>query len=128
MPSLSEFRALQQRQAPARRGVLQAEREAQAFVALRIEDLLADDGWGVFRKHLEVLKAHHKTAQQVAADQILGDAVGEDLMKRKLEHARLLGLVAGLDLALSLPEQLQAQASAIEANLARELDNTDERR
>ena len=125
MPTLSEFRDYQaaKGQAPERRAALQSERRAQAFVALRMEDLQSDDGWTVYRKHLTVIREAYTASMTAAETRILGDALGEELLKLKLERTKWAGVVEGINLALLLPEQLQQQAAVIEARLAGQLDS-----
>jgi hypothetical protein len=119
-----QFARRAQRQAadPERRATLQEERRAQAFVSLRMGDLLGSDDWGLFEQHLAVIRATHAAALAEVEGRILGDALGETLLKLKLEHTRLAGLIAGLDLALGFPATLRAQAAVVEARLAKELD------
>ena len=129
MPSRAEW---EQRQAshaksPERRATLEAERRAQSFVSIRMADLLASDDWTIYRKHLTVLRDQYAALAASAVERILGDALGDALVKLKLERAGWYGLVKGLDLALFMPEQLQAQAALVETKLAGQLDSPAER-
>jgi hypothetical protein len=130
MPSRSEWDQRQATRAhqPERRATLEAERRAQTFVSIRMDDLLASDDWTIFRKHLEVIRAQYDALMASATERILGDALGDELMKLKLERAGWDGLVKGIDLALLMPEHLKAQAARVEATLAGQLDSPADRR
>lgn len=130
MPSREEFRQRQVLRAhdPERRATLEAERRAQSFVSIRMEDLLASDDWSIYRKHLEVLRGQYEAAMATHAERILGGTFGDELLKLKLEHAKWAGAVEGLTLALTLPSSLQTQAASVEAKIAGQLDSPAERR
>jgi hypothetical protein len=125
MPTLEEFRKRQAEKGGSvadRRAALESERRAQSFVSIRMEDLLASDDWGIYRKHLEVIRESHASRAADLEAQILGPALGEELVKLKLDRAALNGVVVGLTFALAMPDQLRAQAAAIEARLVGQLD------
>ena len=113
---------------PARRGTLEAERRAQQFVQVQMGDLLQDDAWGVYRRHIEALRERVRAAQQAEEAIILGPAVGRPLLEAKLRAAVQRGYAEALTMVLALPTDLQEAAAAVEAHCARLLDKRDDPR
>lgn len=119
---LEAVRALEREQAPARRAGLQALRTEHQWVGLRMEDLQALDAWGVFRAHLEKLAEGYTERQRAAEARVLGEAVGDELMREKLAARYAQGYADAVAFVLALPATLQAQAATVEAAVVAQLD------
>lgn len=108
----SDVLAARAEKAAAVAAVRQTHRETLQAVAVRLEDLLTDDAWGVYTTLLEQTRATAQAQLDALQEQILGDAVGEDLIRLKLHAAYCRGELEAFRVALALPAQVHAQAAA----------------
>lgn len=95
----------------ARAAAMARHRQAAQWVTLKMEDVLASEGWPLLKLHQEQRLAQLESAAASEAAGIAGDLVGDELLRAKLRHARLTGRIEQLREDLALPATLQQQAA-----------------
>lgn len=113
MPDYSEFLLAERLKAEkatdgARHAMLD---RALRTLGTQMDDLVGADAWATVRKALDAALSGERTAQAALRDRILApDAVGDALLKLKLEEQRIAGRIEGLELALRVPTRYQEMA------------------
>lgn len=122
MPSLEQWQATQKALSEQQRKLLEGHHRAQADVGRRADTVVAHEGWQVFLDHLTAMTDTLDKRIQGQERTILDTpALGDELVKAKIELRELIGERRGIKAALDLIPTLVATGHRASELLSNEL-------